>query len=137
MTSQTPERRQAARLPVPWRLSAAGLELLRGRLLDLSATGARMEHTNQVYQGRVCEVDLPHAFGRCWLKGRVIWTRPHTREQTLEGKTRISYYQTGLAFVDITPEQREALAAALRILQTGPLSTTPEDATERQEGESP
>ncbi len=77
-----------------------------------------MEHTNQVYEGRVCDVDLPHTLGRCWLKGRVVWTKLHKREKTFEGKTRTSY-QTGLAFDDITPEQREALAAALVILRTG------------------
>jgi hypothetical protein len=118
MPSQTPERRQAARLPVPYHLSGAALELLRGRLLDLSATGARMEHTNLVHKGRVCNVDLPHTLGRCWLKGRVVWTKLHRGEQTFEGKARISY-QTGLAFVELTPEQRATLAAALEILRTG------------------
>ena len=117
MPSQTPDRRQAARLPVPWQLSGAGLELLRGRLLNLSATGARMEHTNLMYEGRVCNVDLPPALGRCWLKARVVWTKPHKPAQTFKGKTLISY-QTGLAFVDLTPEQQLALADALQILQT-------------------
>jgi hypothetical protein len=118
VTEETPDRRREIRHPVPWQLSGAALELLRGRLLDLSATGARMEHTNLVYEGRVCEVDLPHALGRCWLKGRVVWTKLHKRERTFEGKIRISYYQTGLAFVDLTPEQRLALADALTILTT-------------------
>ena len=118
MPEETPDRRREIRHPVPWQLSGAGLALQRGRLLDLSATGARMEHTNLVHKARVCDVDLPPALGRCWLKGRVVWTQLHKREQTFGGETRISY-QTGLAFVDITPEQREALAAALKILQTG------------------
>jgi hypothetical protein len=118
MTPETPDRRRETRHPVPWQLSGAALELLRGRLLDLSATGARMEHTNLVHKGRVCNVDLPPALGRCWLKGRVVWTQLHKREQTFEGEIRISY-QTGLAFVDLTPEQQAALAAALVILRTG------------------
>ncbi|HXZ43672.1 MAG TPA: hypothetical protein VEH53_02505 [archaeon] len=69
-------------------------------------------------EGLVCEVDFPPALGRGRLKGRVVWTKVHKREQTFGGDTRV-FYQTGLAFVDITPEQREALGAALRILQTG------------------
>ena len=118
MTSQTPDRREVAQLLVPRHLSGAGLELRSVRLLDLSATGARMEHTNLVHKGRVCDVDLPPALGRCWLKGRVVWTKLHQRTQTFEGDTRVSY-QSGLAFVDITPDQREALTVALEILQAG------------------
>ncbi len=120
MTSQTPDRRQIARLSVPWHLTGAGLERRLGRLVDLSSTGARIEHADPVYEGLVCDVDLPPALGRGRLKGRVVWTKLHKRLQTFEEETRV-LYQTGLAFVDITPEQREALAAALRILQTGEL----------------
>jgi hypothetical protein len=56
--------------------------------------------------------------GRGRLTGRVVWSRLHKRAQTFEGDTRV-FYQTGLVFVDITPEQREALAVALAILKTG------------------
>ncbi len=118
MTSQTPDRRQVARIAVPPQLKGPGLERLRGCLLDLSATGAQIEHTDPVSEGLVREVDFPPALGRGRLKGRVVWTKVHKREQTLEGETQI-FYQTGLAFVDITPEQREALAVALVILRTG------------------
>jgi hypothetical protein len=118
MTAQIPERRQVARLLVPWQLK--GPPTLERQLcfLDLSAMGARIEHTEPVYEGFVCEVDLPPALGRGRFKGRVVWTQLHKRAPTFEGDTRV-FYQTGLVFVDITPEQRETLAAALRILQTG------------------
>ncbi len=51
MTSQTPtaDRRQAARLPVPWPLTGRVLEGRPGRLVDLSSTGTRIE-------GLICEV---------------------------------------------------------------------------------
>ncbi len=122
MTSQTPtaDRRQAARLPVPWPLTGPVLDRRPGRLVDLSSTGSRIEHTDAVYEGLICEVDLPPALGRGRFKGRVIWTRPHKPVRTREGDTRV-LYQTGLAFVETTPEQQEALMAALRILQTGEL----------------
>ena len=120
MTSQTPDRRQVARLPVPWQLTEPSRDLGLARLVDLSSTGARIEHADPVYEGLIYDVDLPPALGRGRLTGRVVWTKLHKRVQTFEGDTRV-FYQTGLAFVDITPEQREALAAALRILQTGEL----------------
>ncbi len=116
MTSQTPERRQVARITVPQQLKGTGLERRLVRLVDLSATGARIEHTDPVYEGLVCDVDLPPALERGRLKGRVVWTKLHKRAQTFGGNTRV-FYQTGLAFVDITAEQREALAAALRLLE--------------------
>jgi len=122
MTVQTPNRRQVARIPVPLQFKGTGLERRLVRLVDLSASGARIEHTDPVNEGRACDVDLPPALGRGRLKGKVVWTKPHTGEQTFAGGTRIFYqHQTGFAFVDITAEQREVLAGALRILQTGEL----------------
>ena len=120
MTSQTRDRRKVARITVPQQLKGAGLERRLVRLVDLSSTGARIEHTDPVEEGLVCDMDLPPALGRGRLKGRVVWTKPHQRVQTFEGDTRV-FYQSGLVFVDITSEQREALAVALRILQTGEL----------------
>ncbi len=124
MTSQTPDRRRVARLTVPWHIGEAGLELRRGHLLDLSSMGARIEHADPVYEGLVCDVVLPPALGQGRLTGRVVWTRLHKRAQTFEGVTRV-FYQTGLVFVEITPEQREALAAALTRLQAGESSDGP------------
>ena len=117
MTSQTPDRRRVARLLVPRQLTELGLDLRLVRLLDLSAKGARIEHPDSLREGLVCYVDLPLALGRATLTGKVVWTRPHKREQTYEGETR-AYYHSGLAFVDITSEQREALEIALKTLQT-------------------
>ncbi len=119
MTSQTPIRR-VARLTVPWQyhITKPSLELGWVRLLDLSPEGARIEHPEPVHEGEICAVDLAPALEWGRLTGRVVWTRPHTPARTFEGDTRV-HYQSGLAFVDITPEQRVALAVALEILQTG------------------
>jgi hypothetical protein len=117
MTVPTPDRRQVARITVPQQLRGPGLERLRGCLLDLSATGAQIEHTDPVSEGLVCEVDFPSALGRGRLKGRVVWTKVHRREQTFGGDTRV-FYQSGLIFVDLTPEQQAKLANALQILKT-------------------
>ena len=117
MTSETPDRRRETRILVPRHLTGPGLERRSVRLLDLSAKGARIEHAEPLRGGLVCYVDLPSALGGGRLTGRVVWTRLYRGEQTFEGDALV--HQSGLAFVDLTPEQREALAAALEILQRG------------------
>ncbi len=116
MTSQTPDHRRVVRLTVPWHLTGPGLEHLLGYLVDLSTLGARIAHAEPLREGLVCEMDLPPALGWGRFTGRVVWTGPHTPALAMEGNTRFSY-QSGLAFVDITPEQQEALADALRLLE--------------------
>jgi hypothetical protein len=112
----TPDRRRVARLTVPWHLTGPGAELRLARLLDLSSEGARIEHPEHLQEGLVCYVDLPPALGRLRLTGRVVWTRLHKGEQTLEGDKHL-YYQSGLAFIGMTAERQTALAAALEILR--------------------
>jgi hypothetical protein len=115
--SERPDHRRVARITIPSHLSAFELELRLVRLLDLSSEGARIEHPEHLHEGLVCFVDLPPALGRIRLTGRVVWTRLHKGEQTFEGDKRV-YYQSGLVFTGITPEQQTALAAALEILRT-------------------
>jgi hypothetical protein len=117
MPSQAPDRRHVARLLVPRHLTKPGAELRVVRLLDLSAEGARIEHSEPVYEGVVCYVDLPPALGRASLTARVVWTKLYKREQTFEGDKQCSY-QSGLLFVALTPEQQAKLADALQILKT-------------------
>ncbi len=114
---ETPERRRVARLTVPSHLGGFELVLRLVRLLELSSQGARIEHPGHLHEGLVCFMDLPPALGRVRLISRVVWTRLHKGEQTFEGDKHV-YYQSGLAFVGITPEQQKALAAALEILKT-------------------
>ena len=117
MTAQTPDRRRTARLTIPAQhVTPPGVELRPVRLLDLSPLGVRIEHAEPLHEGVVCHVDLPPALGRGSLTGKVVWTRPHKREQTVEGDTRVSY-QSGLTFIRLTPEQQAKLADALQILQ--------------------
>ncbi|MFI5342157.1 MAG: PilZ domain-containing protein [Candidatus Methylomirabilales bacterium] len=112
------ERRRVARLTVPSHLGGFELEIRLVQLLELSSEGARIEHAEHLHEGLVCFVDLPPALGRVRLTGEVVWTRLHKGEQTFEGDKHL-YYQSGLVFIGITPEQQTALAAALEILRTG------------------
>ena len=82
------ERRRSARLTIPSQFSDHGLEAQRIRLVDLSPEGARIEHRQPLQPGTPCVVDLPLALGRGRLTGRVVWSRLHRHEQTLEGERR-------------------------------------------------
>ena len=113
---ESPDRRRVARITIPSHLNAFELELRLVRLLDLSSEGARIEHPEHLHEGLVCFVDLPPALGRVRLTGRVVWTRLHKGEQTFDGDKHV-YYQSGLVFTGVTPEQEIALAAALEILK--------------------
>ncbi len=112
------ERRHVARLFVPRYLRSVELEMRETILLDLSPAGARIEHRERLHQGFGCFVDLPRAFGRLRLSGRVVWTRHHRAEQTPEGE-RQDYYQSGVAFTNMTPAQQSELSAAVASLRDG------------------
>ena len=108
--------RRVERLTVPRHFRGPGLGTGTVQLLDLSPAGARIEHQEHLHEDLVCYVDLPGAFGRLRLIGRVVWTRLHKGEQTLEG-ARHHYYQSGIVFIGVTPAQQGTLAAALEALK--------------------
>ena len=120
-----PERRHLARLTIPSRFSGRPLEPQPVRLVDLSPKGARVEHPDRLNVGLMCLVDLPPALGRGSLNGRIVWTKLHRNEQTLEGK-RQHYYRSGLTWIGLTTEQQGALAAALEILKSTHEAPPPE-----------
>jgi hypothetical protein len=111
------DRRRVARLFVPRSRGGVELELRQVHLLDLSPAGARIAHEEHLHEGLVCFVDLPRTLGRLRLTGRVVWTRLHDTEQTLEGDQR-SHYESGIEFLGPTLEQQAALTAVLATLQT-------------------
>ena len=110
------DRRRVARLTVPRRWGGGDLELHLVRLLDLSALGARIAHREPLHAGGIGYLDLPPALGPLRLTGRVAWTWLRRVEQTVEGERR-SYYESGVEFTSLTPEQRAALVTVLATLQ--------------------
>jgi len=123
--AQRSERRQVARLPVPALLRSPGVEAREVRLLDLSLQGTRIEHPDALNAGLLYFIALPPTFGRGTLSGRVVWTRLHRQEQTLEGE-RQHYYRSGLNWTGLTPAQQDALAAALKRLHAAQERPPPE-----------
>lgn len=112
------ERRRAPRIAVAGRLGGRARAILDARILDLSLTGARIEHTDLLRPGAVCAFELPSQLGSLALSTRVVWSHVVGGEQTAEGERRLRY-QSGLAFVAVTPEQQAALASILERLAPG------------------
>ncbi len=136
--AKRPERRQVARLTIPSQVSGRTLAHPPVRLVDLSLQGARIEHPDPLNAGLICFLDLPPALGRGSLTGRVVWTKPHRNERTLEGARQRSY-RSGLTWTGLTPAQQGALAAALELLQAAqeaPPPAHPTETTGKAPGES-
>lgn len=133
--AKRPDRRQVARLTIPSQVSGRALANPPVRLVDLSLQGARIEHPDPLNAGLRCFIELPPALGRGSLTGRVVWTKLHRNERTLEG-ARQRYYRSGLTWTGLTPEQQGALAAALELVKAAQETPPPAHPAETP-GEAP
>jgi hypothetical protein len=130
-----PERRHVARLIVPAQLGGPRLGLQQVRLVDLSPEGARIEHFRPLPKWALYFLDLPRALGGARLQGEVVWCRKGGRKPMAAGK-RLVYYQSGLTFRWLIPEQRAGLTAALKVLEAA-RETPPPERADGTGGEAP
>ncbi len=96
--------------PLPLRARAT----LEVRLLDLSLGGARIEHCSLLRPGSACALEFPATLPLV-LTARVTRSTVVGVEEEATGG-RLLRYESGLAFVNLTPEQRTALAQLLERL---------------------
>ena len=129
----SPERRHVARLTVPIQLSGPGPEGQQVCLVDLSPEGACIEHVRPFADWSISVVDLPPALGGVRLQGEVVWSRVGGRKPGAEGKGLV-YYQSGLHFTLLTPEQRAGLTTALQLLKAAQEALPPEQPAGPAEG---
>ena len=78
-------------------------------VLDLSVRGALMEHQGMLRVDAPCFADLPTPGEPVTIRCRVVHSRVSHREP--EG---ILCYQTGVVFLDLTPEAEQVLEALIR-----------------------
>jgi len=110
-----PERRMVSRTALAER-PAARVRGLRGvHLLDLSLTGAQIEHLDLVRPGAPCALELPPPFGALSLRAEVVWCAVIGRKQRL-GDASYLVARSGLWFSRLTAAQHAALADTLRHL---------------------
>lgn len=78
-------------------------------VLDLSVGGALVEHQGMLHVDAPCFLDLPTPGEPVTIRCRVVHSRVSRREP--EGTL---YYQTGVEFLDLTPEAEQTLEAFVR-----------------------
>jgi hypothetical protein len=114
----TQERRRAPRIHVAGRLGARARATLDVRLLDVSETGARIEHYDVLRPGSTYAFEFPPALGRLSLSAKVVRSAIIGAEKTPEGE-RLLRYQSGLTFTAPTAEQQATLAGILERIPPG------------------
>jgi hypothetical protein len=88
-------------------------------LLDLSLTGAQIEHLDLVRLGAPCALELPPPFGALSLRAEVVWCAVIGRQHRLGGESHL-VSRSGLRFPMLTAAQHAALADTLHYLAIAP-----------------
>jgi hypothetical protein len=83
------------------------------RLLDLSLTGAQIEHLDLFRLGAACALDLPPPFGAPSLPAEVVWCTVVGRKRKQGGESHL-VARNGLQFATVTGAQHAALADTLQ-----------------------
>jgi hypothetical protein len=106
------ERRKGRRVQLPERPDGRIRATLNARLLDLSTTGARIEHHNLLRPGFTCTFELPATMGALILPARVVRSTVVGAEKGPTGE-RFLRYESGVAFGELTVDQQAALETVL------------------------
>jgi hypothetical protein len=106
--SNEPQRRRVARFRIRG-ISGAITTPQEAEVLDLSVTGALVEHQGMLRVDAICFLDMPTSAEPLTIRCRVVHSRVSRREA--EGAL---YYQTGVEFLDLTPAAEQALEALIR-----------------------
>lgn len=112
------DRRRGRRVALPGRPGGRVRATLEARLLDLGTSGARIEHHNLLRPGFACTLELPAALGGLVLSVRVVRSAVVGMERGPTGE-QLLRYESGVAFVQIAPEQQAALEAVLDRFASG------------------
>ena len=88
------------------------------RVLDLSLSGACIEHLARLQPGSSYVLEFPPAIGPLALTARVVRSVIVGVEQGPRAARKLRY-ESGIAFVNVTPDQRAALAHLLGRLSSG------------------
>ena len=115
MPDETPERRRVPRTVLATRPAARMRGLREVRLLDLSPTGAQIEHLDLLRPRAACILELPLPSRALPLPAQVVWCAVVGRRHTFEGASRLVAH-SGLRFAPLTAAQHGALADSLPYL---------------------
>ena len=112
------ERRAASRIPVGGNVRTWERASVDARLIDLSQIGARIEHDDLLRPGSFCTFQFPPAIGSTVVSTRVVHSAVVGATPLHDGDSQLRY-QSGVAFVNVTPEQQATLQEILERLTPG------------------
>jgi hypothetical protein len=119
MDAQAQRKRRHARLtfnePVTDQITATH----DVQILDLSMTGARVEHGVILRPGSTCHLRLPLGHNAISVLCHVVWSRAVGRAEPGRGKTGLLFH-SGLEFAGMSPDARAVLSAFLDSQGTPP-----------------
>jgi len=113
--TEAQERRAVPRMTLAERPAARVRGMREVHLLDLSLTGAQIEHLDLFRFGASCALDLPPPFGALSLPAEVVWCTVVGRKRKLGGESHL-VSRSGLRFTTLTVGQHAALAQTLQDL---------------------
>jgi hypothetical protein len=87
------------------------------RLLDLSRTGAQIEHLDLFRLSASCALDFPPPFRVLSLPAQVVWCTVIGRQRKLGGTSHL-VVRSGLRFTKLTGAQHTALTDTLQHFAT-------------------
>ncbi len=102
------ERRTAPRVALIGRPGARTYDGVPVFLANLSTTGAGLTYFKPFPPGTALTLQFPPGLDGLRLAIRVVWTKVHGSEQTVDGEHH-PMYQSGVAFREVTPEQQATL----------------------------
>ena len=111
------ERRMAPRTMLAERPVAQVRDLRGVHLLDLSRTGAQIEHVTLLRPGAACTLGLLPPCRNLNLPAQVVWCAVIGRTHRFGGASHL-VARSGLRFTTLSAEQQAALADTLHALAT-------------------
>lgn len=118
MANEFQDRRRAPRLAVEGRAAGQIRPIIKVALVNLSTTGALIEHSLLLRPGILCELFIVAEHSELRLKARAVRSVVQRLVSTETGATDFIYH-TGVEFLDLRPEDQEQLAALLQAWQAG------------------
>jgi len=111
------ERRAVPRIRLANRPAARVRGVQEVRLLDLSVTGAQIEHLATLRLGAACALEVPLPGEACALPAHVVWCTIIGRKRKLGGDSPL-VARSGLRFTNLSSTQHATLADTVQFLAT-------------------
>ncbi|MGH7362802.1 MAG: PilZ domain-containing protein [Candidatus Methylomirabilales bacterium] len=127
MEEQYPIKRRFPRFTVVGKVDGKIVAAYEATLVNLSMGGALVEHSSMVRPGSMSHLLLPYGNGEIRLNCRVVRSALQRRES--RGGDSVLIYQTGLEFLNPSPDTLAALEELIAASHPGGGTTGPTTVT--------